>query len=62
MTIMPKGKSLKMKCNLCNIPITEVFDTYKSLRKSAYSSGLVIVKLKRKVEYKSHEPVGSVFV
>ena len=51
-----------MKCNLCNIPITEVFDTYKSLRKSAYSSGLVIVKLKRKVEYKSHEPVGSVFV
>lgn len=62
MTIMPKGKSSKMKCNLCNIPITEVFDTYKSLRKSAYSSGLVIVKLKRKVEYKSHEPVGSVFV
>lgn len=62
MTIMPKGKSSKMKCNLCNIPITEVFDTYKSLRKSAYSSGLVIVKLKRKVEYKSHKPVGSVIV
>lgn len=45
---MPKGKSSKVKGSLCNIPIIEVFDTYKSLPKSAYSSGLVIVKLKRK--------------
>lgn len=51
-----------MKGSLCNILITEVFDTYKSLPKTAYNSGLVLVKLKRKVEYKSHEPVGSIFV
>ena len=63
-TIMLKGNSAKMKGSLCNIPISEVFDTCKPLPRPADSSGLVIVKLKRKVEYRNHvlfEPSRPVF-
>ena len=61
---MLKGNSAKMKGSLCNIPISEVFDTCKPLPRPADSSGLVIVKLKRKVEYRNHvlfEPSRPVF-
>ena len=64
-TFMLKGNSPKMKGSLCNISISEVFDTCKALPRPPDSSGLVIVKLKRKVEYRSHElfkPVRPVFV
>ena len=54
-TIMLKGNSPKMKGSLCNIRISEVFDTCKSLRRPPDSNGLVIVKLKCKIEYRSHE-------
>ena len=62
---MLKGNLSKMKGSLRNIPTTEVFDTCKLLPRPVDSSGLVITKLKRKVEYRSHvflEPVRSVFV
>ena len=62
---MPKGNLPKMKTSLCNTPITEDFGTCESLSTPADISGLVIVKLKCKVEYRScvlFEPVIPVFV
>ena len=63
--IMPKGKLPKIKGSLCNIPVNEVHDNYRSLPRPADSNGLLIVKLKRKAQYRSHvlfEPVRPVFV
>ena len=63
--IMPKGKLPKIKGSLCNIPVNEVYDNCKSLPRPADSNGLLIVKLKRKAEYRSHvlfEPVRPLFV
>ena len=54
--VMPKGKSLKIKGSLCNISISEVDINCNMLPRSADSNGLIIVKLKRKLEYKSHVP------
>ena len=51
---MPKGKSLKMKGSICNIPVTEVDVNCNTLPRPADSNGLLILKLKRKLEYKSH--------
>ena len=52
-TVMPKGKSLKMKDSICNIPVTEVDFNCNTLPRPAESNGLLIVKLKRKLEHKS---------
>ena len=52
--IMPKSKLPKIKGSLCNIPVNEVCDNYKSFPRPADSNGLLIVKLKRKAEYRSH--------
>ena len=52
--IMPKGKLPKIKGSLCNIPVNEVYDNCISLPRPADSNGLLIVKLKPKVEYCSH--------
>ena len=49
---MPKGKLPKIKGSLCNIPVSEVYDNYKSIPRPADSDGLL--KLKRKAEYRSH--------
>ena len=60
--IMPKGKLPKIKGSLCNIT---VYDNCKSLSRPADSNGLLLVKLKRKAEYRSHvlfEPVRPLFV
>ena len=53
-TVMPKGKSLKIEDSICNIPVLEVDGNYKMLPRPANSNGLIIVKLKRKLEYKGH--------
>ena len=52
--VMSKGKSLKMKGSICNIPVTEVNVNYNMLLRPADSNGLLIVKLKRKLVYKGH--------
>ena len=50
-TVLPKGKSLKMRSSICNIQVTEVDVNCNTLLGPA---GLLIVKLKRKLDYKSH--------
>ena len=52
--VMPKCKSLKMKGSICNIPVTEIDINCNKLPRPADSNGLLIVMLKRKLEYKSH--------
>ena len=49
---MLKGKSLKMKGSIRNVPIPEVDVNCNTLPRPADSNGLLIVKLKRKLEYK----------
>ena len=52
-TIVPKGQSPKSKGALCNVPI-DVIDACKILPRPADSNGIVIVKLKRKLQYRGH--------
>ena len=54
MTVMPKGKSLKVKGSICNLPVLEVDVNCNILPRPADSNGLIIVKLKHKLEYKGH--------
>ena len=49
---MTKGKLLKLEGIICNIPVTEVDVNCKVLPRPVYSNGFLIVKLKRKLEYK----------
>ena len=51
-TVILKGKSLKMKGSIRNVPITKVDVNCNTLPRPADSNGLLIVKLKRKLEYK----------
>ena len=51
-TAMPKGKSLKIKGSIYNIPVPEVDVNRNMLPRPAGSNGLIAVKLKRKLEYK----------
>ena len=51
---MPKRKSLKIKSSTCNIPLLEVGVNCNMLPRPSDSNGLIIAKLKRKLEYKSH--------
>ena len=54
-TVKPKaGKSLKMKGSICNIPVIEVDVNSNTLPRATDNNGLLIVKLKRKLEYESH--------
>ena len=48
--IMPKGQSPKIKGSVCNVPV-EIMDVSTLLLRQANSNGLVIIKLKRKLEY-----------
>ena len=50
---MPKGQFPKLKEALCNIQLEHV-DVSSLLPRTAESYGLVIVKLKKKLEYKGH--------
>ena len=63
--MMPKGKLPKIKVSLCNIPVNEVYGNCKSLPRPAESNGILIVKLKRKAEFRNHvlfETVRPLFV
>ena len=60
-TIMLKGQSPRFKGQICNIPIY-VVSTCNTLPRPANINGLVIVKLKRKLEYQGHVCEGSVLV
>ena len=51
---MPKGQSIKVKGSICNIPISEIGNNCKSLPRPAISNGVIVVKLKRKAEYRGH--------
>ena len=59
-TVMSKGKSLKTKGSICNIPVAEVDVNCNMLPRSADSNGLIIVKLKGKLEFKGHVVFGAV--
>ena len=51
---MPKGKSLKIKGSICNIPVVKVDVSCNMLPRPTDSNGLIIVKLKCELEYKGH--------
>ena len=56
---MPKGQSPKIKGSICNVTV-EIMDVSTLLPRQASSNCLVIIKLKRKLEYRGHvyfEPV-----
>ena len=53
-TVIPKGKSLKIKGSICNIPVLEVDSNCNMLLRPADSNGIIIANLKRKLEYKGH--------
>ena len=53
-TVMPKGKSLKIRGSICNIPVSEVDVNRNMLPKPADSNSLIIIRLKRKLEHKGH--------
>ena len=52
-TIMQKGQFPKIKGAICNVPIQED-NVVNVLPRQADSNGLIIVKLKRKLEYRGH--------
>ena len=58
-TIMLKGQSPTFKGTICNVPI-DVISTCNTLPRPANINGLVIVKLKRKLEYRGHVYEGSI--
>ena len=51
---MPKVKSFKIKGSICNISVSEFDVNCNILPRPADSNGLIIVKLKHKLEYKGH--------
>ena len=51
--IMPKGQPPKLKGALCNFLI-DLVDIFKTLPQPADSNSIVIVKFKRKLQYKGH--------
>ena len=51
--IMGKGQYPKIKAAICNIPVN-VSDVVDVLPRSSHSSGILLVKLKKKIEFKGH--------
>ena len=51
---MPKVQSPKVKGIIWNIKISKTDYNFKSLPRYADSNGIIVVKLKRKVEYRGH--------
>ena len=51
--IMPKDESPKLKGAICNIPV-DVGDLCNNILRASDSNGLVIVKLKRKLQYRGY--------
>ena len=61
---MPRGEMENISDTICNIPI-DTTNITNMLPRAADSNGLVIIKLKRKLEYHGHvlfEPVRPVFL
>lgn len=51
--IMPKGQQPKIKGAICNIPI-QAEAVSNVLSRSCENDGIILVKLKRKLEFKGH--------
>ena len=51
--IMPKGQQRKIKGVICNV-LVECVETCRVLPRSSLSSGIMLLKLKRKLEFRGH--------
>ena len=51
--IMPKGQQRKIKGAICNVPV-DCDNTCKLLPRPAENSGIIMLKLKRKLDFRSH--------
>ena len=51
--VMPKGQQKKVKGAICNVPV-ECDDTCKVLPRPPERSGIIMLKLKRKLEFRGH--------
>ena len=51
--VMPKGQQRKVKGAICNVPV-ECDDTCKVLPRPSERSGIIMLKLKRKFEFRGH--------
>ena len=51
--IMPKGEQRKIKGAVCNVPV-ECDETCAVLPRPSERSGIIMLKLKRKLEFKGH--------
>ena len=49
--ILPKGQAPKIKGTICNVPVKDAETYCSTLPRPAYSNGLLIVKLKKTLEY-----------
>ena len=50
---MPKGQQRKIKGAICNVPVN-CEETCKVLPRAPDSSGIILLKLKRKLQFKGH--------
>ena len=50
---MPKGQQRKIKGAVCNIPVS-CEETCRVLPRPADSSGIIMLKLKRKLQFRGH--------
>ena len=51
--VMPKGRQRKVKGAICNVPV-ECDETCKVLPRPPERSGIIMLKLKRKLEFRAH--------
>ena len=51
--VMPKGQQRKIKGAICNIPV-ECDQTCNILPRHPERSGIILLKLKRKLEFRGH--------
>ena len=51
--VMPKGQQRKVKGAICNVPV-ECDKTCKVLPRAPERSGIILLKLKRKLEFRGH--------
>ena len=57
--ILPKGQQCKIKGVVCNVPV-DSGTTCETLPRPPNSTGILLLKLKRKLQYKSHQYFESV--
>ena len=61
---MPKGQQRKIKGAICNVPVN-CDQTCKILPRPPERSGLILLKLKRKLQFRGHvyfQPVRTEFI